>query len=174
MEPADRPPGRAGSPPESPRLALRPLPWTAVRAMAEGSRLDGWAADYPAEGDLLIAGLLHGAGPAAWAEDDGRWGHQQVVERATGLVVGGIGFHGPPDGGAVEIGYGIVPSRQGRGYATEAVRLMVAMAWARPAVTAVTASTDLGNVASQRVLEKAGFRRLPATGEVRYRLARPS
>lgn len=152
---------------------LRPLSWAAVRAMAGGSRLDDWAADYPAEGDVIIADLLHGAGPAAWAEDDSRWSHQQIIERASGLVVGGIGFHGPPDGGEVEIGYGVVPSRQGRGYATEAVRLMAAMAWAQPAVTAVIAATDLGNVASQRVLEKAGFRRVAAAGEFRYRLNRP-
>jgi len=174
MEPAARPPGRPGSSQESPRLLLRPLPWAAVRAIAEGSRLDGWAADYPAEGDLVIAGLLHRAGPAAWAEDDGVWGHRQVVERASGAVVGGIGFSGPPDEGEVEVGYGIVPSRRGRGYATEAVQSMVSMAWADPAVTAVAASTDVGNVASQRVLEKAGFRRVAATGEFRYRLDRPS
>ena len=141
--------------------------------MAEGSRLDDWAADYPAEGDVIIADLLDVAGPAAWDDDDGRWGHQQVIERATGLVVGGIGFHGPPGGGEVEIGYGIVPSRQRRGYATEAVRLMAAMAWGDPAVIAVVATTDLDNEASQRVLAKAGFRRVAATGGFRYQLDRP-
>ena len=102
------------------------------------------------------------------------WGHRQVVERASGLVVGGIGFFGPPRGGEAEIGYGIVPSRQGRGYATEALRTMIAMAWADARVTVVVAGTDPGNVASQRVLEKAGFRRIAATGEFRYQLTRPA
>jgi RimJ/RimL family protein N-acetyltransferase len=74
----------------------------------------------------------------------------------------------------VEIGYGIVPSRQGRGLATEALLTMLTMAWADPRVTAVVAGTDPGNAASQRVLEKAGFRRTAAGGEFRYRLGRPA
>ena len=97
-----------------------------------------------------------------------------MVERASGLVVGGIGFFGPPHDGEVEIGYGIVPSRQGRGYATEALRAMITRAWADPRVRAVVAGTDPGNVASQRVLGKAGFRQIAATGEFRYQLVRPA
>ena len=71
------------------------------------------------------------------------------------------------------MGYGIVPSRQGRGYATEAVRMMAALAWRDPAVTAVTARTESGNVASRRVLEKAGFRQVGAAEEISYRLPAP-
>ncbi len=97
-----------------------------------------------------------------------------MVERASGLVVGGIGFFGPPLGGEAEIGYGIVPSRQGRGYATEAVQAMLTMAWADSRVRTVVAGTDPGNAASQRVLEKAGFRQISAVGEFRYQLTRPA
>ena len=97
-----------------------------------------------------------------------------MVERASGLVVGGIGFFGPPLSGEVEIGYGIVPSRQGRGYATEALQTMIAMAWADARVRAVVAGTDPGNAASQRVLGKAGFRRISAADEFRYQLTRPA
>jgi [ribosomal protein S5]-alanine N-acetyltransferase len=174
MESAERPPARTGSWSVTRRLVLRPVPWDAVQAITAGRRLAGWAADYPAEGDAVIAGLLHGAGPDAWPGADQAWGHRQVVERDTGLVVGGIGFAGPPDAAhEVELGYGIVPSRQGRGYATEAVAAMLALAWADPAVTAVVATTGQGNAASRRVLEKAGFRQAGAEdGEIRYRLAR--
>jgi RimJ/RimL family protein N-acetyltransferase len=151
------------------------MPWDAVRAISAGSRLDDWAADYPSEGDVIIAGLLQEVGPAAADPADQSWGHRQVVERASGLVVGGIGFFGPPrESGEVEIGYGIVPSRQGRGLATEALLTMLTMAWADPRVTAVVAGTDPGNAASQRVLEKAGFRRTATGGEFRYRLGRPA
>ncbi len=174
----------------SARLILRPVPWAAIRAITSGDRLDDWAGDYPSDGDVVIAGLLQGADQAArlgrgqgtaaldaaaldaaGPADEG-WGHRQVVERASGLVVGGIGFFGPPHGGEAEIGYGIVPSRQGRGYATEALRAMIAMAWADTRVRAVVAGTDPGNVASQRVLEKAGFRQVSAAGEFRYQLTR--
>jgi GNAT superfamily N-acetyltransferase len=180
----------------SPRLVVRPLPWDAVVAITGGQRLDDWAPDYPGDGDVVIARLLRDvgpglapggaagvAGPAGVAgaagvagpvgAGDWAWGHRQVVERASGLVVGGTGFFGPPRDGEVEIGYGIVPSRQGRGYATEALRAMIAMAWADPRVRAVVAGTDPGNIASQRVLGKAGFRRIAAIGEFRYELTRP-
>jgi GNAT superfamily N-acetyltransferase len=170
----------------SARLIMRPVPWDAVLAITEGERLDDWAPDYPGDGDAVIARLLAEVGrglgsarPGDGAEPgDGAWGHRQVVERASGLVVGGTGFFGPPRDAEVEIGYGIVPSRQGRGYATEALRAMIAMAWADARVRTVVAGTDPGNVASQRVLGKAGFRRIAgritATGEFRYELTRPS
>jgi ribosomal-protein-alanine N-acetyltransferase len=164
--------GDAGTGRWSGRLLLRPVTPAVVGALVGGHRLADWADDYPAEGDLVIAGLLDRAGPAAWSDDDATWGQRQVIERRSGLVVGGIGFAGPPEQGAVEVGYGIVPSRQGRGYATEAVRLMVTLAWRHPVVTAVLAHTDPGNVASQRVLEKAGFRRVPAGPQICYRLDR--
>jgi RimJ/RimL family protein N-acetyltransferase len=158
----------------SARLIVRVLPWDAVRAISGGSRLGDWADDYPSEGDVIIAGLLQEVGEAVADPADQAWGHRQVVERASGLVVGGIGFFGPPRGGGeVEVGYGIVPSRQGRGYATEALQAMLTMAWADPRVTAVVAGTDPGNAISQRVLGKAGFRLVAANGELRYRLSRP-
>ena len=198
MEPAARLPASAVV---SARLILRPLPWDAVGAITAGDRLDDWADDYPGDGDVVVAGLLQGAGGAAGrpgAEGaaggpgaggaaggpgagragagaaDEAWGHRQVVERASGLVVGGIGFFGPPLGGEAEIGYGIVPSRQGRGYATEAVQAMLTLAWADSRVRTVVAGTDPGNAASQRVLEKAGFRQISAEGEFRYLLTRPA
>ena len=190
MESAAQPPARAASPLVSARLILRPWPWDAVRAISAGDRLDDWAVDYPGDGDVVIAGLLLGAQEAAGGPVPARpgpvparpggdaadeaWGHRQVVERASGLVVGGIGFFGPPLGGEAEIGYGIVSSRQGRGYATEAVQAMLAMAWADSRVSTVVAGTDPGNAASQRVLEKAGFRRVSAGDEVRYQLTRPA
>ncbi len=133
---------------------------------AAGSAAAGPVAAGPVAAGPVAAGSVT-AGPA-----DEDWGHRQVVERASGLVVGGIGFFGPPYGGEVEIGYGIVPSRQGRGYATEALRTMITMAWADSRVGSVVAGTDPGNVASQRVLEKAGFRRISAAGEFRYQLTR--
>ena len=157
----------------TPRLVLQPVPWDVVLDVAAGHRRGQWAADYPSEGDVVIMDLLYRAGPAAWPGTERSWGHRQVIERRSGLAVGGIGFSGPPERGAVELGYGIVPSRQGRGYATEAVSAMAVLAWAHPAVTTVRAGTDPGNVASQRVLEKAGFRRAAGAGEYRYRLDRP-
>jgi [ribosomal protein S5]-alanine N-acetyltransferase len=140
----------------SARLVLRLINAEEVSAVLSEQRRPDWAADFPAEGDRVIAGLLARTGLPA---DDHarRFGHRLVVERDTGAVVGGIGFFGPPQDGEVEIGYGIVPSRQRRGYATEAVRAMVADILRLDGVQTVTAHVDLDNPASIRVLEKAGL-----------------
>jgi RimJ/RimL family protein N-acetyltransferase len=154
------------------RLKLRRFPPSAAAAIVEGRRLESWAADYPAEGDTVIAGLLHGAAveDGADATTPTHWGHWQVVERSSGLVIGGIGFLAPPAAGAVEIGYGIVPSHQGRGYATDAVRAIVRWASAQRSVTEIVAGTDGDNLASQRVLEKVGFRCVERGDDIRFAL----
>jgi ribosomal-protein-alanine N-acetyltransferase len=145
-------------------------------AVVEGRRLAGWADDFPAAGDVFIAGGLHRGEIDQEPRSGGQalWGHHQVIETSSGLVVGGIGFHGPPKDGEVEIGYDIVPTRQGRGYATEAVSTLVSLALTMPEVVAVVASTDADNVASQRVLEKAGFQLVDRSDGRRYRIERSS
>ena len=50
-----------------------------------------------------------------------------------------------------------MPSRQRRGYATEAVQAMVADVFQLDSVHIVTANVDLDNPASIRVLEKSGM-----------------
>ena len=81
-----------------------------------------------------------------------------VIRRADdGLAIGGLGFSGPPDDeGAVEIGYGLVPSARGLGLATEAVRAAVGVA-ADHGAGVVRADTDTGNLPSQAVLLRSGF-----------------
>jgi [ribosomal protein S5]-alanine N-acetyltransferase len=138
------------------RLALRPITGDEVSAVLAGQRRSDWAIDFPAEGDQVIAGLLAQTGLPA-DDDARRFGHRLVVERDGKSVVGGVGFFGPPQDGEVEIGYGIVPSRQRRGYATEAVQAMVADVLRIDAVQTVTANVDLDNPASIRVLEKSGL-----------------
>jgi [ribosomal protein S5]-alanine N-acetyltransferase len=138
------------------RLALRPITGEEVSAVLAGQRRADWAVDFPAEGDQVIAGLLARTGLPS-DEDARRFGHRLVVERDGNIVVGGVGFFGPPQDGEVEIGYGIVPSRQRRGYATEAVQAMVADVLQVDGVQTVTANVDLDNPASIRVLEKSGL-----------------
>ena len=157
------------------RLELRPVPWAAVEAIMTGDRLPGWAEDFPTPADRGIARILHQARrPEAEPRCPGPWGHYQVVERAGAAVVGGIGFRGPPQDGVTEIGYGIVPSRQGRGYATEAVKAVLLIAWEQPEANTVIAHTEIGNLASQRVLGKAGLVLEATAAQKRYRIDRPA
>jgi RimJ/RimL family protein N-acetyltransferase len=91
------------------------------------------------------------------------WFGWYAIARATGsapaTLVGSGGYMGPPDAdGTVEIGYSVVESGRRRGYATEMVRALVARAVATPGVTRVVAEARTDNPASQRVLERCGFR----------------
>ncbi len=81
-----------------------------------------------------------------------------IVRQDENVGIGLIGFKGAPNGRAeVEIGYGLAPEQQGQGFMTEAARALVNWGLAQPDCTAVTAWTELDNVASQRVLEKIGM-----------------
>ncbi|MFI1582543.1 GNAT family N-acetyltransferase [Embleya sp. NPDC020630] len=136
------------------RLVLQP--WTAaeVGAVLDGTGSAHWAEDFPADGDRVIAGLFDDN--PAWL---GEYGHHLIIERDSGLVVGSIGLFWPPHEGTLEIGYGIVPSRRGRGYAPEAALASAEFALGAPGVHTVSATVELSNPSSVRVLEKAGFHR---------------
>ncbi|MEV4333122.1 GNAT family N-acetyltransferase [Streptomyces sp. NPDC049597] len=148
------------------RLVLRTWSAGELTAVLGDSRLAHWAEDFPADGDRVIAGVITGDPDALRA-----YGHRLVVERNTGLVVGSIGLFWPPTDGAVEIGYGIVPSRRGRGYASEATRALAEFALTAPGVHTVHARVELSNPASVRVLEKAGLRRWSSDADTaRFRM----
>jgi RimJ/RimL family protein N-acetyltransferase len=80
-----------------------------------------------------------------------------VVHPESRSVIGSAAFRGPPDDGAVEISYGIVPAFQGRGYATEAAEALVGFASSSPDVRLLVAHTAPTANASTRVLTKCGF-----------------
>ena len=61
--------------------------------------------------------------------------------------------------GTAGIGYWLVPDARGGGRATRAVGLLARWALAEAGVVRVEAHVEAGNHASQRVLERAGFRR---------------
>lgn len=93
------------------------------------------------------------------------WYAMWMIEKKDGTRIGDLCFKGLEPGRNPEIGYGILEAFQGRGYATEAVRLALQWAFRHPEVQAVEAETEPGNAASQRVLEKCGFRPLGILGE---------
>ena len=81
-----------------------------------------------------------------------------VVHRESGSAIGSAGFKGPPDEqGSAEIAYGIVPSYQSRGYATEAAAALVTFAIESGQVRLLRAHTLPTPNASTRVLTKCGF-----------------
>lgn len=116
----------------------------------------------------------------ALAADPGgsTWGVRFFVTGDPPELVGWGGFKGPPQDGVVELGYEIAEARRGRGLATAATRAMLAEAFSDERVTTVVAHTLPEWNASNRVLEKTGFRldgEAAEDGEVVWRFshARP-
>jgi len=91
-------------------------------------------------------------------EGNATWGTRFFVVGDPPELVGWGGFKGPPVDGVVELGYEIAESRAGRGLATAATRAMVGEALADERVMTVIAHTLPEPNASNRVLDKAGFR----------------
>ena len=107
------------------------------------------------------------------------WVHGFHVINEERLAVGLGGFKGPPSDGVVEIAYAIVPEQQRKGHATDAARALVSYEFGHVEVQTVRAHTLPDGVASQRVLQKSGFRQVgelidPDDGLVwRFERARP-
>jgi RimJ/RimL family protein N-acetyltransferase len=98
------------------------------------------------------------------------WGLWPAVEKATGDFLGWFCLRPALDylfaaeaglqEGELELGYRFRRAAWGKGYATEGARALVRKAFADPAVRGVVACALVGNVASTRVMEKAGLRRV--------------
>jgi ribosomal-protein-alanine N-acetyltransferase len=82
-----------------------------------------------------------------------------IIEKKGGTRIGTIAHWLVQPVGLMEIGYDIVVSERGKGYGTEAVQLMVDYLFLSKDIERVQAMTDVRNKPSQRVLEKAGFKR---------------
>jgi RimJ/RimL family protein N-acetyltransferase len=132
------------------RLWLRPIGRDAARAVLDGRPPDGLtlAPGYPSQFSLEVMEMVAGAQPGA---PDG-YGPYFMVRKADGAVVGEIGAS--LDGATAQVGYTVVEPSWGQGYATEALRALLA----DPRVDRVVAETLVGHAASRRVMEKAGMR----------------
>jgi RimJ/RimL family protein N-acetyltransferase len=77
---------------------------------------------------------------------------------ATGELVGHVSLTVEPEHGQAEIGFIFNPDHHGRGYATEASRAVLGIAFGVYEVHRVCARLEPRNAASARVLEKLGMR----------------
>jgi len=84
-----------------------------------------------------------------------------IIEKKDGTKIGFVSqaymlhFWGK----LLEIGYALIPSERGKGYCTEAAKIMVDYLFLSKDTMRIQAHTDAKNVASHKVLEKAGFKK---------------
>ncbi|MGH7581130.1 MAG: GNAT family N-acetyltransferase [Gemmatimonadales bacterium] len=148
----------------TPRLDLTPMTADAIDALLAG--------DAPRLLDLTGARFRHVAPPPYMADalpivrerlraspSEAPWWNWLIVERESGEAAGSVSFGGPvnPDG-AVLVGYAMYTDYAGRGYATEAVKALVAWAFGQPGVREVRALAPVWNTPALRVAENVGMR----------------
>ena len=104
------------------------------------------------------------------ATDVGR----MIVVLDDGTPIGSVSWHSVGYGPnrrsrAWNIGITILPEHRGRGHGTAAQRLLAEHLFATTDANRVEASTDTRNIAEQRALERAGFRREGVLRGAQYR-----
>jgi hypothetical protein len=130
-------------------VVLRPISQASADAILIGQLPPdvAVAADFPTEFSVGVAGNVGTASPLGPS-----FIHRAVDDVAVGEIGGG--FVAP---GTVEIGYAVVASAWGLGFATDATLALIGRARANPEITLIIAHTPLDRPASGRVLTKAGF-----------------
>ncbi|HXJ64476.1 MAG TPA: GNAT family N-acetyltransferase, partial [Actinomycetota bacterium] len=82
-----------------------------------------------------------------------------VLSKANGRVIGDVVLHWMDDEHrSAEVGFALHPDHQGKGYTTEAVQVLLRVAFEVLGLHRVFGRTEARNVASARVMEKLGMR----------------
>ncbi|MFJ2025043.1 GNAT family N-acetyltransferase [Streptomyces sp. NPDC087897] len=150
------------------RLVLHPMTFSEAEQVVAGESDGGarWAPGYPGVGDVAAAKRF--LDTCANTGDPQPFGNYEIRRREDGRTIGGLGFHGPADmNGTVTVGYGLVPSARGKGYASEALRELLLIA-RKHGATRVKGDADHDNIASQHVMMAAGMRPAGQNERVRY------
>ena len=98
------------------------------------------------------------------------WADNRLISDDIGILMvvrgedrlGFVTWHKMPSTPACfywNIGIALLPDARGHGYGTQAQRLLAQYLFAHTTVHRIEAATEVGNVAEQRALEKAGFTR---------------
>ena len=136
-------------------------PLAAYRSDAEVARYQAWECPYSlSEAEKFVASLRD-----LVPGTPGTWFQFAVRLVPSGTLIGDVALRTVrSDPRQAELGFTFAGSYQGQGYATEAVRRVVAYAFDRLAMHRVFSLTDTRNLRAKHLLERLGFRR---EGELR-------
>ena len=126
----------------------------AYRADPQVARFQGWRPVDVADAARFIERQV-----GATLDPPNGWFQWAIRLRAADDLIGDLGIHLPSDPhGSVEFGISIAPSQQGNGYAVEALRAVLALAFDTLGRHRVHASVDPRNLASMAMLRSLGLR----------------
>jgi RimJ/RimL family protein N-acetyltransferase len=140
----------------------------------EDSDLDPFAAMNA--DPVVMEHFFHGVRTRAETADFMNRIEQEFERRGFGLwavealgvapFIGFVGLHeavfAAPFTPAVEVGWRLARTQWGHGYATEAARAAVAFGFERAGLEEIVSFTNVGNLRSQRVMQRIGMTRDPA------------
>jgi RimJ/RimL family protein N-acetyltransferase len=86
---------------------------------------------------------------------EGQW---FFIEKKDGSKIGYVA-HFLAGGKLTSLGYSLVPSERGKGYGSEAIQIVVDYLFLSKNIIRIQAETDPRNIASQKALGKAGFKK---------------
>ena len=86
------------------------------------------------------------------------YGLWATVFKDGGKYIGCCGLRAPGNGTGASLGYYLARPYWGRGLASEASRALINMAFSRLGLDRVEADAEEGNVASEHILRKCGFK----------------
>lgn len=146
---------------ETSRLTLRPFvaeDFEALHAMRAHPEVARYLYEEPLSATETRDLLTRKIASTAWAVE-GDWLGAAVIERESGVLVGDAGLRWISERDrTAEIGFIFDPRHQGRGFATEAARALLAWGFETAGLHRVIGRTEARNTASSRVLEKLGMR----------------
>ncbi|WP_433718768.1 GNAT family N-acetyltransferase [Actinoplanes sp. CA-051413] len=126
----------------------------AYRTDPEVARYQSWNSPYPVEKARYAIESMAAADP-----DQPGWFQYAVELTAERAHIGDVAVNLHDNRMQAQLGYSLAPARQGRGYATEAVRAVLDHLFRVKGLHKVSAECDARNVASYRLLERTGFQR---------------
>jgi aminoglycoside 6'-N-acetyltransferase len=136
-------------------------PFAAYRSDAEVAIYQDWEVPYSVLEAKKFIASLQGSAPGT----PGTWFPFAVGLLPSRTLIGDVAIRTTrSDPRQAELGFTFAGAHQGHGYATEAVRGVVAYAFDRLAMHRLFSLTDVRNLRAQRLLERLGFRR---EGELR-------
>jgi RimJ/RimL family protein N-acetyltransferase len=133
----------------------RPTDTAAVVAACQDPEIARWVS-IPQPYLATDAEAFIAASGAMWR--DGTGAPFAITEAATGQLLGAVTMFGP-DGHQATVGLWLVPAGRGRGAGTRSLRKVADWAFATTDVFRIDCFLMVGNLASERMVERAGFQR---------------
>jgi RimJ/RimL family protein N-acetyltransferase len=124
----------------------------AYRSIPELGLYQGWSTMNEAEALAFLVEM-----EASPLFRPGHWVQLGIADPHTEVLLADIGLRLSEDSQVGEIGFTLVPSAQGRGVASAAVRAALQLLFTVTPVSLVLGITDARNTRSIRLLERLGF-----------------